>query len=213
MKKNLNYLSDIKFLLLLLLLEYHSKIFYLLILDLTKVIYYFLMVDKQSLLLIYCCLPFYLEACFETIILEIVDWSENNLKLASYWVLFIITMSLCVRNEYGHDIETTHYIIFSTAMGYGIYIHKEFYPKDTRFLFFKICTVCVIVVKIFWPILHYTWPFNYVVISPEEFKNLFFFIWPQLNFINPDKYDLSFLASDKYAEAKTVQKEWYYSSL
>jgi hypothetical protein len=212
MKAKLSLVYNVKLFSLLLFFECYSKTLYLVVLDLIEITCYILLLNKQTLLFLYNYFPFYVEACFESTILEIVDWAENDSKLALYWLIFIVLMSLCVRNEYGHDIETTHYVIFSIAMGYCIRIHKEFYPRETRFLFFKICIVCSIVLQIFWPLILYLWPFNYWIISPEEFKNLFFFIWPELNFINPDKYDFSFLACDKYPEAKTIQKEWYCST-
>lgn len=144
--------------------------------------YYFLFLDKQTLDVLQISFPFYLEAYLEQIMLNTIDWVENNRYLIGYWCIFIITMSLCVRNEYGRDIETLHYDIFLIAMGYCIYIHKNFFPIETNFLIIKLSLIGLILLKIFWSLIVYTWPYSFWVIPFKELKNLFFFLWPYLDF-------------------------------
>lgn len=131
--------------------------------------------EKSTLTVLKFYFPFYFDFC----LLEMLDWVEYNLNLWVYWILFIVIMSLCVRNRYGEDIETPHYIIFSAAMGYCIYLHKQFYPRDTLFLLIKIFIVWAIVIgKVFWSVLYYSWFFDDSwPISMEGLKNLSYFIW------------------------------------
>lgn len=146
--------------------------------------YYLFGLDKFTLKTISYSFPFLLESYFELILLEIIDWIQNDSKLFLYWILFTITISLCVRNEYGYDIRALDFIIFSTAMGYCIYLHKEFYPRETRFILIKLSIISFLLIKLFWPLILYTWPYNYWVVSFQELTNLIFFIWPELDFYN-----------------------------
>nr|YP_010516662.1 hypothetical protein ON958_mgp18 [Haslea pseudostrearia]UXN44205.1 hypothetical protein [Haslea pseudostrearia] len=143
---------------------------------------YFLVLEKSTLEVLHIAFPFYLELSLEYIILNTVDWVENNSHLILYWFIFIITMSLCVRNEYGHDIETLHYIIFITAMGYCIYVYKHFFPRETSFLIIKLSSIGFMLLQLFWSLIVYTWPYSFWVIPLGELKNLFFFLWPYLDF-------------------------------
>ena len=144
-------------------------------------LHHILSIEEQTYQVLEICLPLYTELYLEYIILDIVGWAENDFYLICYWVGFILTMSLCVRNEYGHDIETLHYLIFIIAMGYCIYIYKHFYPRETNFLIVKFSFICFILLQLFWSLILYTWPYSSWVIPLEELKNLFFFLWPYLD--------------------------------
>nr|QUS63614.1 hypothetical protein [Haslea silbo] len=139
---------------------------------------YFLFLDIQTLQFLNNYYVFYLETILEYILLETIHWIENDTNLIFYWFLFVILMSLCVRNEYGHDIETLHYIIFSVAMGYFVYLHKEFYPRDTKFIFFKYLILSFLLVQLFWLLILYLWPYNYWLISFKELRTMILFVWP-----------------------------------
>ena len=143
---------------------------------------YCLSLNKQTIRMSQTLFPFYLEFILEHTILNTIDWTENNLHLILYWLIFTITMSLCVRNEYGHDIETLHYVIFIIAMGYCVYIYKHFYPKETNYLLIKSIFIVFIILKLLWEVILYTWPYNGLIIPYTELKRLFFFLWPYLDF-------------------------------
>lgn len=142
-----------------------------------------LFLEEHTFIFLKQYLPFRLEAFLEQFFLKTLKWYEYNINLIIYWIIFTILMSLCVRNEYGYDIENVHYIIFSLAMGYGVYLHKHFYPKETKYLFIKLFIVCIIVIKIFWPLLTYLWPFTTWFLTFQDLVRLILFIWPHLKIV------------------------------
>nr|YP_010516748.1 hypothetical protein OOD24_mgp07 [Haslea karadagensis]UXN44291.1 hypothetical protein [Haslea karadagensis] len=144
------------------------------------ILYYFLFLDTPTAQFLNNYYTFYLETILERFILETIHWIENDANLIFYWILFIILMSLCVRNEYGHDIETLHYIMFSLAMGYFVYLHKEFYPRDTKLMLFKCLVLIFILVQLYWSLILYLWPYTYWLISFQELKTMSLFVWPTL---------------------------------
>lgn len=117
------------------------------------------------------------EAFLERFFLQILKWFEYTKNLIIYWVIFIILMSLCVRNEYGYDIETTHFVIFSLAMAYGMHLHKEFYPKETNFVGLKLVITCLVVLQVFWPLFLYVWPFYTRRITLQEIITIIIFVF------------------------------------
>nr|YP_010516684.1 hypothetical protein ON925_mgp32 [Haslea provincialis]UXN44227.1 hypothetical protein [Haslea provincialis] len=147
------------------------------------ILHYLLFLDMQTLQFLHNYYNFYLEAILEYIILETIYWIEKDTNLIFYWILFIILMSLCVRNEYGHDIETLHYIIFSVAMGYFVYLHKEFYPRKTKLILLKYLALVFFLIQLYWSLILYLWPYAYWLISFQELKTMVLFVWPTLTSI------------------------------
>ena len=143
---------------------------------------FILSLDNQTLNTLKLSLPFYLEIYLERMILDIVGWAENDFYLMFLWLFFITLTSLCVKNEYGYNIEELHYIIFVISMGYCIYIYKHFYPRETKFIPIKLGIINFMLIQLFWSVFIYTWPYTNWIISFKELQNLFFFLWPDLNF-------------------------------
>lgn len=146
----------------------------------SPILYYFLFLDTPTLQFLNNYYRFYLETTLEYFILETIHWIENDVNLFFYWVLFIALMSLCVRNEYGHDIENLHYIMFSLAMGYFVYLHKEFYPRDTKLILFKYLILIFLLIQVYWSLILYLWPYTYWLVSFQELKTMILFVWPTI---------------------------------
>lgn len=99
-----------------------------------------------------------------TIILYIVSnyfFPKNKDKLIKsiYWIIFITTISASGQNELGKDLNSIHFIAYSIAIFYCMYIHKQFFPKEETYIIPKIIIIWLIVLKILWPPLVYVWPY------------------------------------------------------
>lgn len=85
--------------------------------------------------------------------------NEDELIKSLYWIVFITTISASGQNKLGRDLSYFHFIMYSAAMLYFMYIHKQFYLKEETFIIPKIIIIWLIVLKILWPLIIYVWPY------------------------------------------------------
>lgn len=85
--------------------------------------------------------------------------NKDELIKSVYWIIFITLLSASCRNKLGKNLTDFHFLIYSAALFYCIYIHKQFYPKEETLIIFKILIIWLIVLKVLWPTLVYIWPY------------------------------------------------------
>ena len=89
-----------------------------------------------------------------------VPYRKKDLSESVTWIIFIIMVSSSSKNILKEMIGVFDFLFLSVIFFYVVFVTRLIYIKNETNVFWKILIVFLIVLKILWPGILYTWPYR-----------------------------------------------------